>query len=172
MNKNTITLIVAFVAIVLAIMNIISIGELNNSIEQINQPTTIKEETTEIEENDYEVAKAMGYLQRYTHKLYWAGINENWTLSKFYAHEIEETVEEIEEAKVNDDGFAVSAMVAKMTKTAFAEVEHAIEQQDKVAFESSYQLLIQSCNSCHSAGKHEYIVIETPKEGMVFNQKF
>jgi len=171
MNKNTITLVIALIAIVLAVMNIISIGELNNSIESYESPE-VEHEAAETKESDYEVAKAMGYLQRYSHKLYWAGINDNWDLSKFYAHEIEETIEEIEDAKVIDDGFAVSAMVTKMTNPAFEEVEKAIENKDKKAFDSSYQLLIQSCNACHSAGKHEYIVIETPKEGKAFNQKF
>ncbi len=171
MNKNTITLIIALIAIVLAVMNIISIGQLNSSLETFESPE-VEQEMAQTEESDYEVAKAMGYMQRYSHKLYWAGMNENWTLSKFYAHELEETIEEIEDAKVIDEGFAVSAMVAKMTNPAFEEVEKAIEIKDKAAFDSSYQLLMQSCNACHAASKHEFIVIETPTEGKAFNQKF
>lgn len=172
MSKNNITLIIALVAVVLAIMNIISIKQLNNAIEQNDKSSISQNEGVASKESKYELAKAMAYMQRYSHKLYWAGINENWELSKFYAHELEEAIEEIEEAKVNDDGFAVSAMVAKMTSHAFEEVENAIKKQEKIAFESSYQLLIQSCNACHAAGKHEYIIIETPQEGKAFNQKF
>ncbi len=171
MNKITITIIISLIAIVLAIMNIISIAELNNSIKDIDVPTN-EEESVQESAVGYEVAKAMGYLQRYSHKLYWAGTSENWALSEFYAHELEETFEEIAAAQVTDDGIEISALVSTMTAPAFNKIEKAIESEDKAAFDSSYQLLIQSCNACHAASKHQFIVIETPEEGKTFNQKF
>ncbi|MBK6264259.1 hypothetical protein JKA74_04360 [Marivirga sp. S37H4] len=168
MNKNTIAIVIGLIAIILAVMNLISIGQLNSSMEAKGTDAPV----TPITEEKYEVAKAMGYMQRFSTKLYWAGSQENWELSEFYAHELEETIEEISEADVIDEGFAVSEMVTKMSIPAFEQVEEAIKKQDKSAFESSYQLLIQSCNACHAASKHAFIEIKVPELEGVYNQKF
>ncbi len=173
MNKSTIAIVIGLVAIILAVMNIISIGQLNNNIENSrSEDTSIQQMPKEEAHHEYEVAKAMGYMQRFSTKLYWAGSNENWELSEFYAHELEETIEEIAEVNVIDDGFEVSKMVTQMTMPAFEQVEKAIKNKDKSAFSSSFNMLIQSCNSCHAASKHEFIEITVPALEGVYNQKF
>lgn len=173
MNKNLLSGGLAIIALVIGIMNYISIAELNSSIEDKRSETVqTSMEKSEEDEEGYEVAKAMGYLQKYSHKLYLAGSNENWELSEFYAHEIEETVEEIEEAKIVDDGYDISALVGTMTNPAFEKVEKSIHDQDASAFADSYKLLVQSCNACHQTTEHEFIKIEVPSNGAVFNQNF
>ncbi|MGJ3236163.1 hypothetical protein [Marivirga sp.] len=119
MNKNLLAGGLVIIALVIAIMNYISIAELNSNIEEERKKTVQSSMEKEEVEEGYELAKAMGYLQLYSHKLYLAGKKENWQLSKFYAHEIGETIEEIENAKVVDEGYDISKLVGTMTKPYF-----------------------------------------------------
>lgn len=172
MSKNLLSGGLAIIALVIGIMNYISIAELNSNIEDERKETVQSSMEEEGLEEEYELAKAMGYLQRYSHKLYLAGNNENWELSEFYAHEIEETIEEIEEAKVVDEGYDISALVGTMTNPAFEKVEKSILDQDAKAFADSYKLLVESCNACHQTTKHQFLKIEIPRERSAFNQNF
>jgi hypothetical protein len=172
MNKNLLSGGLALIALVIGLMNYISIAELNTNIEEERKETVQTSLSLEEKEPDYELAKAMSYLQRYSHKLYMAGSKENWELSEFYAHEIEETIEEIEDANVVDEGHDISKLVGTMTNPAFEKVEKSIRDKNKEAFANSYKLLVQSCNSCHQTTKHQFIKIEVPKEGKSYNQDF
>ncbi|WMN11199.1 hypothetical protein QYS49_37555 [Marivirga salinae] len=172
MNKNVLSGGLAIIALVIGIMNYISIAELNTNIEKERNETVQTSKDNAHNEEDYELAKAMGYLQTYSHKLYLAGENENWELSEFYAHEIEETIEEIENAKVVDEGYDISALVGTMTNPAFEKVEKSIHDENTQAFADSYKLLVQSCNACHQTTKHQFVKIDIPEGGKVFNQSF
>ncbi len=172
MNKNVLSGGLAIIALVIGIMNYISIAELNTNIEKERNETVQTSINKAGNEEHYELAKAMGYLQTYSHKLYLAGENENWKLSEFYAHEIEETIEEIENAKVVDEGYDISALVGTMTNPAFEKVEKSIHDKNAKAFADSYKLLIQSCNACHQATEHQFVKIEVPVKGKGFSQDF
>ncbi|MGM0581207.1 MAG: hypothetical protein ACQETL_11040 [Bacteroidota bacterium] len=173
MNKNLMSGGLAIIALVIGIMNYISIAELNSNIEEErNETVQTSMEQTEEDKGDYELAKAMGYLQNYSHKLYLAGENENWELSEFYAHEIEETIEEIEKARVVEEEYDISKLVGTMTNPSFEKVEKSIHDQDPKAFVDSYKLLVQSCNACHQTTKHQFIKIDIPKNKIFFNQDF
>lgn len=172
MNKKLLTGGLAIIALVIGIMNYISIAELTSNIEDERIETVQSSIEEGHDEEHYELAKAMGYLQTYSHKLYLAGENENWELSEFYAHEIEETIEEIGKAKLVDEGYDISALVGTMTNPAVEKVEKAIHDQDAKAFADSYKLLVQSCNACHQTTKHQFVKIEVPKDKKFFNQDF
>lgn len=172
MNKKILNGGLAVIALVIGIMNYISIAELNSNI-QAERSETVQSSIEQVEEEEhYELAEAMGYLQRYSHKLYLAGQNENWELSSFYAHEIEETIEEIENAKVVDEGYDISALVGTMINPSFEKVEQSIHDQDTKSFADSYKLLVQSCNACHQTTEHEFVKIKIPVKGKAFNQDF
>lgn len=172
MNKNLLSGGLAIIAIVIAIMNYISIVELNSNIKENPNGNAQDNKQEDEEDEHYELAKAMGYLQTFSHKLYLAGENENWELSEFYAHEIEETIEEIEKAKVVDEGYDISKLVGTMTNPSFEKVEKSIYEKDVKAFTDSYKLLVQSCNACHQTTKHQFIKIDIPKNKGIFNQDF
>ncbi len=172
MNKNVLSGGLAIIALVIGIMNYISIAELNSTLEEDRSETVQSSIDEGQEEEHYELAKAMGYMQTYSHKLYLAGQNENWELSNFYAHEIEETIEEIEDAKVVDEGYDISSLVGSMTNPAFEKVEESINNQDAEAFAASYKLLVQSCNTCHQTTKHHFVKIEVPTNQNPYNQSF
>ena len=55
-------------------------------------------------ESEYPLLETMGYYQRFSDKLWMSGINENWELANFYAHELEEVTEEFIRENVDHDG--------------------------------------------------------------------
>ncbi|WP_338791659.1 hypothetical protein [Bernardetia sp. MNP-M8] len=132
-------------------------------------PTSDKKET---EEEHYELALAMARMQTYMQKLHFAGQNENWKLAQFYTHELEETMEDIIDHNVIDEGTEISGLVKTMAFPNIEKLEKNIESEDKTSFVEGYQLLLRSCNNCHVASKHEFIKIMTPKNEDFINQDF
>ncbi|WKV11678.1 hypothetical protein [Marivirga harenae] len=90
-------------------------------------------------------------------------------MSECYAHEIEETIEEIEAANVMDECFGISKLVGTMTNLMFKKVEVTIENRDKTAFSIFYKLIVQSCNSFLQTTKHHFNKIETPTNDLLSN---
>jgi cytochrome c553 len=123
-------------------------------------------------EKHYEVAPAMGDMQRFVEKLYFAGQARNWELANFYLHEIEETADEIIRANVFDEGVAVSAFLKTMLPPAIEATEEAIKAQDSRQFASRYEGLITSCNACHQSTKHGFVKITVPRQPTYQNQNF
>lgn len=162
--------------IVLAILALgFSVYAVKTSNDLKNENTALRAQllATEAEENEeYELAKAMFYMQWHAGKLWFAGKNENWELAAFYAHELEETIEEIEEAKVEEDGHDVSNLVHVMTLPYVEQVEDAIKQQDAAVFESAYKNLVYSCNACHQVTGKAFIKITIPEVPFPGNQDF
>jgi hypothetical protein len=120
----------------------------------------------------YELGKAMGYLQRFTEKLYWAGEAQNWELANFYAHETEEILTEIIEHKPIKKGKEIAPLVMQMAVPALENVEKAIEAADSTAFLTAYKSLIQTCNACHSATEHGFIRLQVPSQNGYQGQNF
>ena len=144
----------------------------NNDIqENITISTTEKKEETKKEEH-YELAIVMARMQTYMQKLHFAGQNQNWKLAQFYTHELEETMEDIIDHKVTDDGKDISNLVKTMAFPNIEKLEKTIESQDKTSFVEGYQLLLRSCNNCHVSSNHKFIKITTPKNEDFINQDF
>lgn len=120
----------------------------------------------------FELAVSMSHFQRYADKLYFAGVKQNWPLADFYLHEIEETAEEIEKAKVIDDGINVSEHIGLMLKPAIETLEKTVKSQNAPNFDKDYRLLVASCNNCHAATKHEFVQITVPEKPTYQNQRF
>lgn len=138
--------------------------------EKINSISDEKE--TKVEEEHYELALAMARMQTYMQKLHFAGQNENWKLAQFYTHELEETMEDIIDHNVVDEGTEISGLVKTMAFPNIEKLEKMIESEDKTSFVEGYQLLLRSCNNCHVTTNHEFIKIITPKNEDFINQDF
>lgn len=130
---------------------------------QINSP--------EENDNEFDLAAAMGKLQYFSNKLYYSLQSQNKALSDFYTHEIEETLEAIEKNKVVDDGIDISANIKTYGLKGLENFEKFMEQNPK-DFENNYQGLINTCNACHMVSKHPFINIITPTAPAVSNQSF
>jgi hypothetical protein len=129
-----------------------------------------KAEKSEVE--GYPVLETMGYYQRFSHKLWLAGTNENWELANFYTHELEEVTENLIEGNVIHDDYNLSNLSEAMLLPKIEKLEEAIRQKDEVLFLDNYELMIASCNLCHNTTKHTFIKITIPNDSTVWNQEF
>ncbi|WP_462253207.1 hypothetical protein [Ekhidna sp.] len=130
-------------------------------------PNTEKKEVEE-----YPVLETMGYYQRFSHKLWLAGKNENWELADFYTHELEEVTEQLIEGNVIHDDYNLSNLSEAMLMPKIEKVEEAIRKKDEVLFLDNYELMIASCNLCHNTTKHNFIKITIPNDSTIWNQEF
>ncbi len=113
----------------------------------------------------------MSFIQRYSTKLYLAGMEENWGLADIYAHELEELSEVISEGNMMDDGIDISNLMSTMFPPQLEQVGEAIDNQDLSQFRQNYENMIQTCNQCHQAADYGLVKITIP-EGNPFNQDF
>lgn len=124
------------------------------------------------EEHEYELAMAMGHLQRFAGKLWFAGKEQNWELSAFYAHELEEVMEEVIEHKVVDDGKNISQLMEQMALPSLEYMEEIVKAKNSDDFETAYLGLVNACNSCHAVSDHGFIEIIIPDTPSITNQNY
>lgn len=120
--------------------------------------------TFDDDEEELELVIEMSHLQRFAEKLYFAGVNENWELAKFYHHEIEETAEKIIKANIDEEGLNYSLLVKSMLVPTLVEVERVVEKNNLEIFNNAYETMVKSCNNCHTSTNHGYIKIITPEK--------
>lgn len=127
--------------------------------------------TTEINE-EFELADVMFKLQRHFNKLWFSGMNSNWPLASFYVHELEEALEELEDARVMEEGQNISELAKMMTHHIIEDIEHSLANKNREEFKNSYHTMINACNACHVITKHEFVVIKTPEKPAFDNQVY
>lgn len=121
----------------------------------------------------YPLGEMMGYLQRYTDKLWFAGSAGNWELARFYHDEIAETAEDIAAAHVVDEGIEVSGQLGQMLPPALGKLAQAITAKDSALLGVRYHELVETCNACHAATKHAFIQVAIPAGPPAhWNQRF
>lgn len=113
------------------------------------------------EGEDHDLIGNMGALQYFSHKLDLSIRHQNRALVDFYAHEIEETLEEttgIEEYHGKPIGKLAGAMLAP----AFERFEQAVDDEagSWEAIDGRFGELIDACNACHQATEYGFINIE------------
>lgn len=160
--------IIAPISIIICIFLWVKISDLQADISAAKTETSATAAETELE-----LAVYMGRLQLYANKLYFAGINENESLYKFYLHEMEEAMETIADGKVvSDNGIDISANMKAFGEQSLQVLEKKIEEEGFKNFKSHYNNLISSCNSCHKVSQKGMIVITEPKKPVFDNQDY
>lgn len=131
------------------------------------QPTQNEQQHADSDEHYAEDAVPliyhMSFMQRYTTKLYFSGMEENWELAGIYTHEIEELSESILDANHTDDGVDISGLLKTMLPPQIEEIEKAIDAQDRAMFEAKYQTMVQTCNQCHQATNYGVVKVTVPE---------
>jgi len=156
-------LLVALVAVVVAFLAMQRVGELESKLtEPAAAPT----------EGHYEVAVVMGRIQQYHQKWWAAGQAGNVELAAFYLHELEESMEEVVEAGVQDDGIDVSQAMSTFGLPAIAELERLLKEEGVQAMHAKGAILVNACNACHQATGHAYIRIQEPSTVLFPDQDF
>ena len=111
----------------------------------------------------------MSSVQVHHAKLWFAGKNNNWGLADFEIHEIMEAIENIKEYQTERKESKLIGLI----NPALDSVNAAIQQKNPTMFNSSYQLLTTTCNSCHQATNFEFNVVKIPDAPPPFiNQDF
>ena len=110
----------------------------------------------------------MSGIQTHHAKLWFAGINNNWTLADFEINEIRETLDDIQ--KFNTDRPEIKSI--GMINPAIDSVSNAIRQKDQQLFRNTFTFLTNTCNNCHKATDHAFNVVTLPSNLPVTNQDF
>lgn len=124
----------------------------------------------EEEQHEVELAVYMGRMQLFADKLWWAGQAQNEELVHFYLHEMEEAMEEVEEAGLVEDGVPLSELMRTYGLLALETMKQV--PMDSASFTNGYQDLISSCNGCHVSANHAYIKLTIPAVPAFSGQDF
>jgi hypothetical protein len=167
MNKNVIFLTTLFITMLIFIGIACQPQQPQDTISE----TEAHPDADENYANTVPLIYHMSFIQRYSTKLYFAGMEQNWGLADIYAHELEELSEVISEGNLKDDGIDVSNLMATMLPPQLKKVEEAIDKQDLTMFKANYENMIQTCNKCHQASDYGLVKVTTPEQNP-FNQDF
>lgn len=131
-----------------------------------------KEENEEHQEGEehYELAVVMGRFQLYANKLWFSGMAGNTELADFYAHELEEAMEEVAEQNLTENGQSITEQIKIWGLEPLEKLEEATATGDKQAFEQSYDALVSSCNGCHVTCGYSWVRIKRPETPAFDNQ--
>ena len=107
-------------------------------------------------------------IQLHHAKLWFAGQNQNWPLADFEIHEIQESLDDIDEfCKDRPEVKSIG-----MLRPAIDSVTNSIQQKNFQLFGKSFSLLTTTCNNCHKATDHGFNVVTIPTSPPVSNQDF
>jgi len=119
-----------------------------------------------------ELAESMSRMQYYSQKLGYSINAENSALAEFYHHELEELTESLIAEIPVYEGHEIGSLTEQLLMPIVEEHHDSLEARDWPAARDHYQRLIRTCNACHQATDHAFVVI-TPAEGdPPFNQVF
>nr|MBO2514372.1 hypothetical protein [Gammaproteobacteria bacterium] len=119
-----------------------------------------------------ELAIAMSQLQYFTHKLALSIEARNAELARFYLHETEETAESIRDGIPEYEGMRIGALVGSMLMPHVERLEELLANPDWDAVDRALATAVDSCNACHVATEHGFIVIEFERGANPYLQSF
>jgi hypothetical protein len=112
-------------------------------------------------------------LQQMRHsKLWFAGNARNWDLAGYELDELKEGFEVTAKLFPTVNDVSVTEVIGTITAVQIPEVGKSIEARDRARFASAFDKLTASCNGCHQATKHSFIVIQRPTSLPYTNQLF
>lgn len=121
----------------------------------------------------FELLDVMHGLQRYADKLYFSGQAQNARLAGWYSWKLEQAAANIKNGLTEPyarDGWDTRQLV-HMLDSPVAAVNEAIGEEDWAAFDEAYEHLVQTCNGCHVAADHGYVVIKVPDGPPIYSNQ-
>jgi hypothetical protein len=118
------------------------------------------------------LAVQMKYMSYWAHKVGLSVEAENMELADFYHHELEEAAEDLIDSIESYDGFPIAELTKSMLVPALDALEDALDAGNWTEIRSAYTTVVTSCNTCHVATDHGYIVITEGYGNNPFNQEF
>lgn len=123
-----------------------------------------------VADGEIQLVENMGHLQYFTHKMSLAIDAGNQPLADFYAHELEEYLEDTQKVESYHDK-PIGKLVKAMLVPAFENVEKDIKAGKLKQASGKVDAMINACNACHSATGYNFIAIERRTDNP-FMQKF
>ena len=90
-------------------------------------------------------------------ELYWAGKDENW---EYATYQIKKIRKAIENGLIRRPKRAKSA--EHILTVAIPEMEKSVKTKDTIVFNKSFQMLTNSCISCHAMEKVPHFTVKNP----------
>lgn len=90
-------------------------------------------------------------------ELYWAGQDENWEYANYQIEKIRKAIERGLERRPKRAKSAEHFLTVTLT-----EMQKALEKRDTVVFNNNFQMLTNSCISCHAMEKAPHFTIKKP----------
>jgi hypothetical protein len=103
--------------------------------------------------------RAMWEVDYRFQELYWAGQDMNW---EYAGHQIEELQETLEAGLERRPERAASARQF-MTK-AIPDMEEAITARDREMFDMRFNVMMNTCNSCHALEEMPFLTVALPAQ--------
>jgi cytochrome c556 len=114
----------------------------------------------------------MNGIQLHFSKLYFASEARNWDLARFERGEVEEGLEKLAALRPQENGVNIAGIAGAFKETQLVALKDAIEMKDRAMFRDAYQQSMQMCNTCHQSTGRPFIMIMTPTNPPVANQRW
>lgn len=166
---SRLTTIIAFAACIAVVVLLVRVSSLEDRLVKLEkgpEAAMPAAPSAAAEEEDLEVAVVMARMDRYHEKWWQAGKLGNAELAKFYLHELEEAMEEVADAHVVEDGRDVSAHMRTYGLSVVKQLAGTLEQEGVSAMHADADVLVNTCNSCHTACGVPFIRVRTPHEAV------
>lgn len=120
------------------------------------------------------LGEIMGLTQMRHAKLWFAGQAGNWPLAAYELDELKEGFADAAHYHPHHKNVPepLGRMIAEYTQEPLAELDTAVERQDKARFATAFDHLTQGCNACHEAAGFGFNVVQRPTVPPYSNQRF
>lgn len=145
---------------------------------RLAEPTSVSARVEALENQLVEMkpgfGEIMGVVQQHHAKLYFSGHQGNWELAQYQLDEIKEGLEDLTKyyPTFKEVKLPIKELIPTMMTEPLNQVQVAIKKKDRTGFNTAFNGLTKSCNGCHQAAEHGFVVIQTPINQEFTNQKF
>lgn len=157
--------------LVISLVRCSSSGGGSGAVQQLqSQVSALQDSLQALKDNSYKpgLGELMINIQLNHAKLWFAGVNANWPLANFELGEIKETVQTARQ--IESDRPEIKSI--PMIFAPLDSINKAIAAKDVNEFKSAFQLLTNTCNTCHRDNNFAFNVITIPATPPVPNQDF
>ena len=146
------------------------VAELQNKVMQLETAVAAAKAAPAAEAP--ELGAQMLELQIRHARLWQAGQGRNWLLAQFQLAELREAFAGVVETNGDHASLQpqrLAVVLPAMVDPALAQLQAAIDAHDGARFDAAYDALSASCNGCHTAAGHGFLVIQRPRTPVLDN---
>ena len=123
-------------------------------------------------EQPAELAPYMTQAQHHSQKLGYSIRAKNQPLADFYLDELREVLEHAADEIPEHDGYPIAQLIGEIALPGLEPVESAVARGKWELAWIEYGTMIDTCNACHAATEHEFLVVLPAAGEPPFNQDF